>query len=139
MAQNIFQLNFRPSEILLDRVLNPTRDENIGAATPADLIEACGIIPDFFCAACVGCGDDLTLDNVCAGMDDAYGYGGFKYAWTGNVTDRGVYEASNDNDPDMHPLARFGFDGRFFCYVYDYGVAAVVDRESGEFMVARFD
>ena len=48
MAENIFQLNFRPSEILLDRVLNPTRDENIGAAIPADLIEACGIIPISF-------------------------------------------------------------------------------------------
>ena len=139
MATNIIQTHFRPSDILLDRVLNPTRNPDLGAATPADIIEACGIIPDFFCAACIGCGDDLTLDNVCAGMNEAYGYGGFKYAWKGNVTDRGVYQSTHEDDPDMDPLARFGFEGKFFCYVYDYGVAAVVDRESGQFMVARFD
>ena len=139
MATNIIQTHFRPSDILLDRVLNPTRNPDLSAATPADIIEACGIIPDFFCAACIGCGDDLTLDNVCAGMNEAYGYGGFKYAWKGNVTDRGVYQSAHEDDPDMDPLARFGFEGKFFCYVYDYGVAAVVDRESGQFMVARFD
>jgi len=142
MATNIIQAHFRPSDILLDRVLNPTRDPNIGAAVPADIIEACGIIPDFFCAACIETSNTeipQTLESVAEAMDEAYGFGGFKYAWSGNVTDRGVYEATNDDDPDMAPLARFGFEGRFFCYIYDYGVAAIVDRESGQFKVARFD
>jgi len=142
MATNIIQTHFRPSDILLDRVLNPTRNPDIGAATPADIIEACGIIPDFFCAACIETNNDLktqTLETVCAAMDQAYGYGGFKYAWSGHVTDSGVYQATNDDDPDMEPLARFGFEGKFFCYVYDYGVAAVVETKTGRFKVARFD
>lgn len=142
MATNIIQAHFRPSDILLDRVLNPTRNPDIGAAVPADIIEACGIIPDFFCAACIETNNTeipQTLESVCEAMDEAYGFGGFKYAWQGNVTDRGVFQSVHDDDPDMDPLARFGFEGKFFCYVYDYGVAAVVEIETGRFKVARFD
>jgi len=142
MATNIIQTHFRPSDILLDRVLNPTRNPDIGAAVPADIIEACGIIPDFFCAACIETNNTeipQTLESVCEAMDEIYGFGGFKYAWKGNVTDRGVYESAHDDDPDMAPLARFGFEGKFFCYVYDYGCVAVVEIETGKFKVARFD
>ena len=49
----IFTENFRASDFILDRVLNPNRDPEIGKAWPNDLVEACGIIPDFFCTACL--------------------------------------------------------------------------------------
>lgn len=141
MAQ-IFELNFRPAEIILDRVLNPARDQNIGAARPADIVEACGIIPDFFCAACCEASTGeigLTLDGICEAMDEAYGFGGFGYPWRGTLDHEGTYHADNEEDEPMRPLARFGFEGRVFCYVYDYGVTAVRIGLDGPYKIARFD
>ena len=141
MAQ-IFNLNFRPSEIILDRVLNPARDQNIGAARPADIVEACGIIPDFFCAACImasNSGEPVTLDAIADGMDAEYQMGGFCYPFGGSVDVDGTYRSEFADDPDMAPLARFGFVGRFFCYVYDYGITAICDGLDGPAKIARFD
>ena len=147
MATNIIQTHFRPSDLLLDRVLNPTRNGDLGNALPAELIEACGTIPDFFCNACLGAFNELgprnepiTLQDVADRMDSEYQYGGFRIStWRGSVDANGVYQSEHEEDADLFPLARFGFEGRFFCYVYDYGVAAIVDRTNSEFMVARFD
>ena len=141
---NIIELNFRASDILLDRVLNPAKDPDTGRNRPADLVEACGIIPDFFLEACHFAKDDengLTLDAVCNGMDNAYQYGGFEYSsiWKGTLDHNGTYQADNDDDGPLAPLARFGFEGRVFCYVYDYGVTAVRIGLDGPYKVARFD
>ncbi len=143
---NIFEVNFRASDILLDRVLNPAKDQDTGRNRPEDLVEACGIIPDFFLEACHFAKDSetgLTLDNVCAGMDNAYQFGGFgSYPWTGSLDHNGTYHADNtdmSDDAPLAPLARFGFEGRVFCYVYDYGVAAVRIGLDGPYKVARFD
>ena len=138
---NVTTFNLRPSEFLLDRVLNPTRDATIGAARPADILEACGIIPDFFCAACIEISNGelaLTLDGICEAMDEQYGFGGFgSYPWKGTVDAAGVYHAANGEDDPMAPLARFSFEGRAVCFVYDYGVTAIcVDGQS---RIARFD
>ena len=140
MAQ-IFELNFRPAEIILDRVLNPARDQNIGATRISDIIEACGIIPDFFCAACceAQAGEiGLTLEGICEAMDEAYGFGGFSYPWRGTLDHTGSYYAYNDEEA-FRPLARFGFEGRVFCYVYEYGVTAVRIGLDGPYKVGRFD
>jgi hypothetical protein len=141
--QNIFEVNFRASDILLDRVLNPAKDQDTGRNRPEDLVEACGIIPDFFLEACHFAKDSetgLTLDNVCAGMDNAYQMGGFgSYPWKGTLDHNGTYQADNDEDAPLAPLARFGFEGRVFCYVYDYGVAAVRIGLDGPYKIARFD
>ena len=62
---NIKTLNIRPSDVVLDRVLNPADDSSIASAYPGDILEACGIIPDFFCAACImasNSGEPVTLD-----------------------------------------------------------------------------
>ena len=141
MAQ-IFSLNFRPSAIILDRVLNPARDRNIGAARPADIIEACGIIPDFFCEACVTVSNGelgLSLDGICEAMDEVYGMGGFCYPFGGTLDHAGTYHADNDQDEPLQPLARFGFEGRVFCFVYDYGITAVRIGLDGPYRIARFD
>ena len=138
MAQ-IIDLNFRASEYILDRVLNPNHDPDIGNARPVDLVEACGIIPDFFCTACCEAQQNrpawnegkTTLLDIANKMDDAYGCGGFAQYLSGHnnslsgVDARGVY--SYPDDPDLHPLARFGFADRFLLYVYDYGMCAIVD------------
>jgi len=130
--------NIRPSDLLLDRVLNPTRDADIGGARPADIIEACGIIPDFFAAACCSTSEALTLDIIASAMDAEYQFGGFCYPFGGNITPAGVYQSSHDDDPDMPPLACFTFEG-FECFVYHYGITAIRDRATRETKIARFD
>jgi len=134
--QNVIELQIRPSDVLLDRVLNPARCEQIGQASPDDILEACGIIPDFFTAAIIG-HNARTLDEIAAAMDAEYQFGGFSYAWQGTVEPDGTY-ASPDDDP-LPPLCRFGFEGRFFCYVYPYGITAIIDRETGGQKIGRFD
>jgi len=130
MAQ-IFNLNFRPSEIILDRVLNPARNETIGAARPADIIEACVAVSN---------GElGVSLDGICEAMDEVYGFGGFGYPWRGTLDADGTYRPDNDEDEPLQPLARFGFEGRVFCFVYDYGITAVRIGLDGPYKIARFD
>jgi len=130
--------NIRPSDLLLDRVLNPTRDADIGGARPADIIEACGIIPDFFAAACCSTSEALTLDIIAAGMDAEYQFGGFRYPFGGSLTDAGVYQSEHDADNDLPPLPGFTFQG-FEVFVYQYGITAIRDRATREAKIARFD
>ena len=141
--ENVHTINVRPSDLLLDRVFNPAQDKQLGGATPAQLAEACGIIPDFFCQACMTA-DPLTLDNIAAGMDDAYQFGGFCYPFNGTVDDHdGTYQSEHDDDPALAPLARFIFDARsrvgFECFVYEYGITAIRDRATRQTKIARFD
>ena len=134
---NVLKFTLRPSDVVLDRVYNPTRSADFGDATPSQLAEACGLIPDFFAAACVR-PLKLTLDNIADGMDDAYQYGGFAaYPWPGSITDFGIYQ-SDDGDDDMPPLVRFIFDG-FECFVYQYAITAIRDRATRRTKIARFD
>ena len=130
-------LTFRPSDILLDRVLNPAGDFMLGDCEPEHLIEACGIIPEFFAQACLSA-DPLTLDEIANQMDEAYSFGGFRYSFGGDITLSGVYQSEHPTDDDLPPLARFIFD-RFECFVYQYGIVGIRDRESREHKLARFD
>jgi hypothetical protein len=130
-------LTFRSSDILLDRVLNPARDFMLGDCEPEHLIEACGIIPEFFAQACLSA-DPLTLDEIANQMDEAYSFGGFRYAFGGNITLSGVYQSEHPTDDDLPPLARFIFD-RFECFVYQYGIVGIRDRATRENKIARFD
>jgi len=135
---NVTTLNVRPADILLDRVFNPAQNADFGAATPAQLFEACGIIPDFFCQACM-MADPLTLENIAAGMDDAYQFGGFCYPFNGTEDDHtGTYQSEFEEDDPLAPLARFIFD-RFECFIYEYGMVSIRDRETRETKIARFD
>ena len=130
-------LTFRPSDVLLDRVLNPAGDFMLGDCEPEHLIEACGIIPEFFAQACLSA-DPLTLDAIAAGMDNAYQFGGFCYPFNGTVDDHnGTYQSEHDDDA-LPPMARFIFEG-FELFVYEYGIAAIRDRATRETKIARFD
>ncbi len=146
------QANIRTSELVLDRVLNPTDDEVIGTASGNDIVEACGLIPDFFCQACLSLETKfndaglLIIANskgnsscsyVAYEMDSIYGCGGFQYSWSGTLTDEGVYQ-SNDEDPDMNPLALFRY-AHMELFVYQYGVCAIRDTKTNESKIARFD
>ena len=130
-------LTFRPSDLLLDRVLNPAGDLMLGDCEPEHLIEACGIIPEFFAQACLSA-DPLTLDEIANQMNEAYSFGGFRYPFGGDITLSGVYQSEHPTDDDLPPLARFIFD-RFECFVYQYGIVGIRDRASLEHKLARFD
>jgi hypothetical protein len=135
--------NFRPADVLLDTVLNPTRDADLDNAQPQQLKEACGIIPDFFVAACVNA-EKLTLENVAAGMDSAYQFGGFAYPLNGTISDDGVYSSPYDDDADLAPYARYIFEdsdlgGALELFVYPYAITALRDRETRETKIGRFD
>ena len=130
---------------LLDRVYNPAKSAALDGRSPAQLAKACGLIPDFFCRACIGTEEQLqytlTLENIAAGMDSAYGFGGFgSYSYAGTVDDHdGTYQSEHEDDEPLAPLARFIFEGGFECFVYDYGIAAIRDRATRETKIARFN
>ena len=130
-------LTFRPSDVLLDRVLNPAWDLMLGNCEPGHLIEACGMIPEFFAQACLSA-DPLTLDEIANQMDEAYSFGGFRYPLGGDITVSGLYQSEHETDEDLPPLARFIFD-RFECFVYQYGIVGIRDRATRENKIARFD
>jgi hypothetical protein len=136
---NVIEMKMRPSDVILDRVYNPAADDQLGGATPAQLAEACGIIPDFFCQACL-MASPLTLDNIAAGMDSVYQFGGFNaYPFKGSIDDHdGTYQSEHEEDEALPPLARFIFEG-FELFVYEYGIAAIRDRATRETKIARFD
>jgi len=128
-------VQLRLSDLVLDRELNPAGDADIGGATPDRIIEACGIIPDFFAEACLPEGP-RTLQQVADDMEAGYGFGGFCYPLGGAVSPQGVY--SYPEDPDLYPLVRYRF-GAFECYVYPYAITAIRDVRTGECKVGRFD
>jgi hypothetical protein len=136
---NVIEMKMRPSDVILDRVYNPAADDQLGGATPAQLAEACGIIPDFFCQACL-MASPLTLDNIAAGMDSVYQFGGFNaYPYKGSIDDHdGTYQSEHEEDEALPPLARFIFEG-FELFVYEYGIAAIRDRATRQTKIARFD
>ena len=131
------KINLRPSDILLDRVLNPTDDPAIGSARPVDIVEACGVIPDIFCQACLST-DPLLLELIAEQMDWIYSFGGFGYPLGGAVSPEGRYCSEFEDDDDLAPLARFIYD-RFELFVYPYAITALRDRNTREVKIGRFD
>jgi len=155
------------SDLVLDRVLNPTNNPELNKARPMDLFHACGIIPDMFADACVVSDNPETtlsvaggstvikrdkiaeqvadesltkLDVVANTMDLLYGYGGFgAYPYVGEVLPTGEYRSNSDDD-DLPPLAQFTYvDSGLVCYVYEYSIIAVKDTATGQAKIARFD
>lgn len=128
---------------VLDIVLNPSRDPLVGKMKPATIEARCGMIPHFFAVACLKAaayeGSPFSLELVSLMMDDEYGFGGFNAfpIEGGTVSPHGVY-AYPEDDP-LPALARFAFDGKAYCWVFDYGIVALADNVSGPYMVARFD
>ena len=136
----------RPSELILDRVLNPAGDADLNRAQPAQLLEACGIIPDFFVTACITAEqenpDTLTLQHIADGMDRVYQFGGFGYPWPGTLDADGVYTSPHDGDSPLPPLVRFAFNSGarvFECFVYDCAITAIRERGTASLFIGRFD
>ena len=143
---NTVAIEMRPSDWILDRVLNPAGDPYLNQVPPPRLLEACGIIPDFFAEACVTAEDEnpegFTLRDVADGMDRVYQFGGFGYPWPGSLDADGVYRSQYDEDPPMSPLVRFSFNSGarvFECFVYEAGITAIRERGTASLFIGRFD
>lgn len=150
-------LQLRPADIMLDRVLNPADDDDLNQWKPDHLLEACGIIPDFFCDALITAErenpEGITLQHVADGMDRAYGFGGFQFRtryhlgpnpWPGTLDADGVYTSQYDEDPPLSPLVCFSFNcyerGRVMeCFVYEAGITAIRERGTASLFIGRFD
>lgn len=97
--------------------------------------EYLGLIPEFFIEATHYGGD--TLQTAADAMDSLYGYGGFRYPFSGTVTDTGVY--TTPDDPDLQPYATISYLDRFTLYCYPYAITAIRDNDTGETKIGRFD
>ena len=137
----------------MDTLINPTNNAEVGESFEFHIREACGIIPQFFEDACdaqstrdipVGTYNALPLEFVANKMDQLYQYGGFEDStFEGEIRPDGTYQ-SDDEDPDMAPLAKFtcsDLDGHAWIdlFVYDYAICAIRNRRSGGYKIARFD
>ncbi len=98
--------------------------------------EYLGLIPKFFVHATQGA-DDATLDAVADAMDEIYGYGGFRFPFSGTVDSEGIYRAPED--PPLEPYVSIGYLDRFTLYQYPYGILALRDKETLETKIGRFD
>ena len=136
------------ADILLDRRFNPAGDPELARATPDQLLEACGLIPHFFCDACQQAQtenpDGFTLDNIADAMDNVYQFGGFQYRWPGHVAADGVYTSAHAEDPPLSPLVRFIFScfdnaRSIECFVYESGITSIRERGTASLRIGRFD
>ena len=140
----------------MDTLINPTNNAEVGESFEFNILEACGIIPQFFEDACdaelkaaIEAADKglrsyislpHTLKFVANKMDELYQYGGFEDStFDGEIRPDGTYQ-SDDEDPDMAPLAKFTSNDRMMeLFVYDYGICAIRNRQTSEYKIARFD
>ena len=111
-----------------------------------NLIEMCGIVPDFFIQSCMD--SDDTLDSIAEGMDKQYGMGGFgTFAFKGKVEDN-KYISPYEEDEDMDALVvihyrtekdECGAYDKFTMYQFESGIVGIEDVTNGKTKIARFD
>ena len=156
--ENIFKM--RVSDYILHRNLNPLKDKEYGKLTPDQLIEWCGIIPDFFANAvtseesaeliekacnaqkdnkltdlCIDLLQNTALFKVADKMDEAYGWPAFgNSVMTNKPSDFGIIFGT-DGEPDLNPLAKFNYEF-LEVLVYEYGLVAL--RISGKPNTVKF-
>jgi len=136
MNQPIFQMD--PTELILvivDAQFNPNQDTSLNIYSQADLKEMTVIPLSFFVYAFDG--EDHSLDTVARQMDEQYQGGGFsKNVMQVHITSKGVWKSKGDSD--LNPLVLGRCNG-LECYVYEYGLVALRNPETGAYKVARFD
>ena len=157
-------INMRVSDYILHRNLNPLKDKEYGKLTPDQLIEWCGIIPDFFAKAVTSeesaeliekalnaikdnkltdLGIDLlqntALFKVADKMDEAYGWAAFGNSVMTNIpSDFGIIFGTH-GEPDLNPLAKFNYEF-LEVLVYEYGLVALrILGNSDSVKFGRFD
>lgn len=129
--------DLRASDLILEKMFNPANASNLGGVSQLELVERCGIIPDFFATAvATGNPRGLTLDTISKSMNEQYVFGGFSDSWKFLMDEKGLLHYEGD-DPYI-PLVRFDYL-HFSLYVYQYGIVALVDHKMGNKIFGRFD
>lgn len=93
-----------------------------------------GIIPEFFIHAT---SEADTLESVANAMDAIYGFGEFQYPFSGTVDSDGVYRAPEDEPLDA--WAAIDYRDSLRLYFYPYSIVALVDLDTRESKIGRFD
>ena len=149
---NTILKSVRASDLVLDRTFNPAESPDVETLNKDYLVEACGLIPDFFADACLlleldhgGASIDFfaktgatPLDTIADTMNTIYGSGGFYDGFGGSIDDDGCYVSKYSEEEPMPPFARFRYDN-FVCYVYDCAITVLFDLQTRQTIFGRFD
>jgi hypothetical protein len=146
---NTILKSVRASDLVLDRLYNPANSPDVETLNKDYLVEACGLIPDFFADACLllEMDNDLIdftntestqLDHIAETMNTIYGSGGFYDGFGGSIDDDGCYVSKYSEEEPMPPFARFRYD-HYVCYVYDCAVTVLFDLQTRQTIFGRFD
>jgi hypothetical protein len=107
-------------------------------STKQELVNACGLIPQFFVVATRNLDSaNEDIETLADAMDSLYNYGGFSVPFEGTVSDTGVYSSQYEEDEDLQPYATLYSRG-YTCYIYPYAITAIV-RDNGDTKIGRFD
>jgi hypothetical protein len=99
------------------------------------LVSAAGLIP-YFAVEALQEHPEGPARDVYDKMVSIYGFGDFSGAFTGTVSEEGVY--SYPEDPDLSPIMKLYFPGSpVEVFVYQYAIIAV--RDDQETITSRMD
>ena len=146
---NTILKSVRASDLVLDRTFNPAESPDVETLNNDYLVEACGLIPDFFADACLllAMDNDLIdfkntksteLDTIADTMNTIYGSGGFYDGFGGSIDGDGCYVSKYSEEEPMPPFAKFIYE-HFCCYVYDCAITVLFDLKTRQIIVGRFD
>ena len=146
---NTILKSVRASDLVLDRTFNPAESPDVETLNNDYLVEACGLIPDFFADACLllAMDNDLIdfkntksteLDTIADTMNTIYGSGGFYDGFGGSIDGDGCYVSKYSEEEPMPPFAKFIYE-HFCCYVYDCAITVLFDLQTRQTIIGRFD
>jgi len=95
------------------------------------VLEWLGMLPRWVAEYNLGYGGDDLKDH----LDKSYGYGLYEFKGT-TITEDGVYQANNDEDPDLQFIAMMYTD-KGKVYFYPYAITAIPTDEG--YFVTRMD
>jgi len=104
-------------------------------AKKGDLVEACGIIPQFFFAAAVE--NKKTAKEAYETMVSEYGFGDWSSTSWGTIDPKGTYVSSSEGDQDLEPYMELVMLDGPTLYIYPHAILAVVD--SNDTIISRMD
>jgi hypothetical protein len=129
----------------LESMINPLNDTMLSRVDEQDIVEACGLLPTFFLTSVVD-KEPQTLLDVVEAMNKAYGFGGFDISGLGPFANarivNGVYTPAYKGDEPLNPLVKMSYSNKgkkFDCYIYQYGIIALVDEKGGATCITRMD
>lgn len=115
-------------------LLDPTNHHGNNGAGPERLIEACGLLPEWFA--------DYRMESTPSGtlkeyMEECYGFG-LLHEMTGcTINEDLTYDYPEDDT--MYPLLHATTDDGKAMVQWQYGIVAFQEEEEGEWFMTRMD